>query len=272
MRHNLIAATLAICTLAACSQQHQAGLVDNRNSFYGRNGWFQNGNAVPRYNDYNRADQGDVAYKYKSDTHTYGVDAAVEQVAVNELPPPSATHTPLAPKQQMASNSPFSKATPESVSKTNITAPRPIVSDPNAAKAAPVNGANLAFRWPSEGNVISRFGPKTNGLSNDGINIAASKGDPIWAAADGEVAYVGSELEGYGNLLILRHRDSWMTSYAHAQEFLLNKGDTVAQGDVLGYVGTSGSVKTPQLHFSVREGKIPIDPESVLGQQVAAVK
>lgn len=274
MKPLIITAPLLIVMLSACSQQQQASLVDNRHNYYGRNGSYAGNDAIPRYSDTNRADQGAVAYKYQTTTHTYGVDAAVPQVAVNDLPPPSA-NTPVA-----ANTSPFAKASEETLSRTTEIASRPVVTAAPAietAKAeaktivAPVNGANLAFRWPTEGKVISRFGPKTNGLSNDGINIAANKGEPIMAAADGEVAYVGNDLDGYGNLLILRHREGWMTSYAHAQEFLLNKGDTVTQGDVLGYVGATGSVKTPQLHFSVREGKIPIDPESVLSQQVAGL-
>lgn len=261
MNRNLAWASLALILVSACAKEQQAQLVDNRNNYYGRNGWYANGTAIPRYSDSNRADQGDIAYKYKTATHTYGVEASTEKVAVSDLPPPSAAPA--------SSAVPFAKAAPDTANQAALTAARPVVNEP---KMQPVNGANLAFRWPTEGKVISRFGPKTDGMSNDGINIAAAKGDPIMAAADGEVAYVGSDIDGYGNLLILRHRDGWMTSYAHAQEFLLNKGDKVAQGDILGYVGNSGSVKTPQLHFSVREGKIPIDPESVLGQDVAALK
>lgn len=273
MHRTLLAASCVLTVLSACSQQHQAALVDNRNSYFGRNGWYAGGTAVPRYSDDNRAEQGAVAYKYKTETHTYGVDAAVSDVAVNDLPPPSTVGSKPAPVASATqSTAPFSKASSEPVATANAVATRPVVTEAKAAASSPqpVGGANMAFRWPAEGKVISRFGPKTNGLSNDGINIASTKGDPIWAAADGEVVYVGSDLEGYGNLLILRHRDGWMTSYAHAEEFLLGKGDAAAQGDVLGYVGTTGSVKTPQLHFSVREGKIPIDPESVLGQQVAS--
>lgn len=271
MHRTLLAASCALTILSACSQQHQAALVDNRDSYFGRNGWYAGGTAVPRYSDDNRAEQGAVAYKYKTETHTYGVDAAVSDVAVNDLPPPTTAQLKPAAVTSAQSSAPFSTASAEPVAAANTIAARPVVSEARTnAAPQPVGGANMAFRWPAEGEVISRFGPKTNGLSNDGINIASAKGDPIWAAADGEVVYVGSDLEGYGNLLILRHRDGWMTSYAHAEEFLLNKGDAAAQGDVLGYVGTSGSVKTPQLHFSVREGKIPIDPESVLGQQIAS--
>jgi murein DD-endopeptidase MepM/ murein hydrolase activator NlpD len=249
--------------ISACSQPQVASLVDKRDSFFGRNSWFSGGQAVPRYSDSNRANQdGDVAYKYHSRVQTYGVDAAVDNVAVNELAPPApvtvSENAPIAAKpaasSSMISNTPVSK--------------------PAVKNTIPVNGANLAFVWPVQGKIISRFGPKTDGLSNDGINIAAHAGDPIYATASGEVVYMGSGLESYGNLMILRHSGGWMTSYGHANEFLLKKGDKVAQGDVIGYVGNSGSVKTPQLHFSMREGKIPVDPESVLAppSKVAALK
>lgn len=272
MNRIVIPASVALTLLSACSQTQVAGFTDNRHNYYGRNGWYQNGNAVPRYSDNNRADQGDIAYKYQSETHSYGVDASVPVVAVTELAPPAAA------AQASPAPAPFALASDDTAPHAASIASRPVVTEQvvkataaPSAKVEAVNGANIALRWPTEGKIVSRFGPKTDGLSNDGINIAAANGDPIWAAADGEVAYVGNQIEGYGNLLILRHRDGWMTSYAHAKEFLLNKGDTVTQGDVLGYVGNSGSVKTPQLHFSVREGKIPIDPESVLSRDIASV-
>lgn len=248
-RHLIIIASLLATT--ACANQQMAELVDRSGNYYGRNNWTQNGTPVARFSDDNRASQDQaIAYKYQSTTHQYGVDAAVDKIEANTLAEPSA------PAAQQAA-APFGQHS------------APLEQEAPAAKAQPSTGPAM-FRWPTEGKIISRFGPKTDGLSNDGINIAAGKGDPIWAAADGEVAYVGKDLEGYGNLLILRHKDGWMSSYAHAEEFLLKQGDVVAQGDVLGYVGNTGSVRSPQLHFSLREGKIPIDPEAVLGRNVAA--
>lgn len=308
---NPILASVALSSLillSACSQQQSANVVDRRDAFYGRNGWFEGGQAVARFSNDNRAVQSqDVAYKYKTTEHSYGVDASVEKVAVADLAPPAPVQSkplaapaaaqaspfqqasaPAASAPQSAQPAPFQQTTAEPTAQqqpaitTTTAAPVASLSQPAATEsvaemqpqtaASPINGASMAFRWPTNGQIISRFGPKTNGMSNDGVNIAAKEGSPIWAAADGEVAYVGSDLEGYGNLLIVRHADGWMTSYAHAREFLLKQGDEVVQGDVLGYVGNTGSVKTPQLHFSMREGKIPIDPESVLGQQLAQAK
>lgn len=127
-----------------------------------------------------------------------------------------------------------------------------------------------SFIWPVEGKVVSRFGPKKNGLVNDGINIAASEGEPIWAASTGEVVYSGNELKGYGNMVIIRHAKGWMTAYAHASDVLVTKGDRIAQGDLIGYVGSSGSVNQPQLHFGIREGKTPVNPEELLPRRLAS--
>ena len=125
------------------------------------------------------------------------------------------------------------------------------------------------FIWPVRGKLVSEFGPKKGGLRNDGINIAAPEGEPVFAAANGVVVYAGNELPGYGNMIILRHQDGWMTAYAHTSGMMVKKDEQVAQGDLIGYVGTSGSVKTAQLHFGVREGKKAVNPLDYLSRDVA---
>lgn len=124
----------------------------------------------------------------------------------------------------------------------------------------PKLSAKKGFIWPVSGEVISSFGPKSGGLYNDGVNIAAPEGSPIHASMDGTVVYVGDDLASYGNLLILRHRNGWLTAYAHTQEILVKKGTKVKRGDVVAKVGRSGNVQTPQVHFGIREGKKPLDP------------
>lgn len=260
MNTRSIIAFAALIATAACSQQQMAELDDRSGHYYGRNSWTANGQSMARYSNESRAQQDQaIAYKYQSDTHSYGVDAAADAVEAKDL------STPM-PPQQAASASPFGNPSAP-LAQAEVTQPPQQLAQ---AQHAPAASGPSMFRWPADGKVVSRFGPKTDGLSNDGINIAAAIGDPIWAAADGEVAYVGKDLEGYGNLLILRHKDGWMSSYAHANEFLLNKGDIVGQGDLLGYIGETGSVRSPQLHFSLREGKIPVDPESMLDHQMAS--
>jgi len=121
-----------------------------------------------------------------------------------------------------------------------------------------------SFVWPAKGRVISRFGAKDGGLYNDGINIAMPEGAPFRATEDGVVAYVGNELRGYGNLIIIKHAGNWVSAYAHCQKTLVKRGDKIKKGEVIGYIGSTGNVKTPQLYFSLRKGRKSINPEDKL--------
>jgi murein DD-endopeptidase MepM/ murein hydrolase activator NlpD len=128
------------------------------------------------------------------------------------------------------------------------------------AKAAEATGALPTFRWPVRGKVITSYGAKTNGKSNDGINLAVPEGTPVKAAEDGVVAYSGNELKGYGNLVLVRHSNGYVTAYAHASELLVKRGDTIKRGQVIAKSGQSGEVGSPQLHFEIRKGSSPVDP------------
>jgi murein DD-endopeptidase MepM/ murein hydrolase activator NlpD len=131
-----------------------------------------------------------------------------------------------------------------------------------AAKAA--TEATPGFRWPVRGRIIAGFGPKPNGQQNDGIDVAVPENTPIKAAEDGVVAYAGSELKGYGNLVLVRHPNGYVTAYAHAKELLVKRGDPIKRGDVIAKSGQSGNVDAPQLHFEVRKGSAPVDPMQFL--------
>ncbi len=120
------------------------------------------------------------------------------------------------------------------------------------------------FQVPVKGSVISNFGPKEGGLHNDGINIAARTGTPIKAAENGVVVYAGNELRGYGNLLLVRHSDGWVTAYAHTSKFRVRPGDRVKQGQVIAEVGQTGNVDRPQLHFELRKGTRAVNPNSLI--------
>ncbi|MBR0779122.1 peptidoglycan DD-metalloendopeptidase family protein [Bradyrhizobium diazoefficiens] len=128
------------------------------------------------------------------------------------------------------------------------------------AKAAEVTSALPTFRWPVRGKVVTSYGAKTNGKSNDGINLAVPEGTPVKAAEDGVVAYSGNELKGYGNLVLVRHSNGYVTAYAHASELLVKRGDTIKRGQVIAKSGQSGEVASPQLHFEIRKGSSPVDP------------
>ncbi len=125
-------------------------------------------------------------------------------------------------------------------------------------------GPMPSFRWPVHGRVIAGFGPKSNGGQNDGINLAVPEGTPIKAAEDGVVAYAGNELKGYGNLVLIRHANGFVSAYANAKELLVKRGDNIKRGQVIASAGQTGNVTSPQLHFEIRKGSTPVDPTKYL--------
>jgi len=120
------------------------------------------------------------------------------------------------------------------------------------------------FAWPVRGSIISRFGPAGKGINNDGINIAAAKGTTVKAADVGTVVYSGNELKGYGNLILIRHPDGWVTAYAHNDKLFVRKGQKVIKGEKIATVGATGGVNRPQLHFETRAGKNAHNPVNYL--------
>jgi murein DD-endopeptidase MepM/ murein hydrolase activator NlpD len=142
------------------------------------------------------------------------------------------------------------------------TAEAPIAKDP--VKSAESTGSLPKFRWPANGRVIATYGPTPNGQQNDGINIALPENTPIKSAEDGVVAYAGNELKGYGNLVLVRHPNGYVTAYAHAKELLVKRGDPVKRGQVIARSGQTGNVNAPQLHFEIRKGASPLDPTKFL--------
>jgi murein DD-endopeptidase MepM/ murein hydrolase activator NlpD len=123
-----------------------------------------------------------------------------------------------------------------------------------------LSAAMPTFRWPVRGRVIATFGPRPSGQRNDGINIAVPEGTPIKAAEDGVVAYAGNELKAYGNLVLVRHSNNYVTAYAHASEILVKRDDRVKRGQVIAKAGQTGNVAAPQVHFEIRKGSSPVDP------------
>ncbi len=138
---------------------------------------------------------------------------------------------------------------------------RPTVPSPpaNAQNAGSVADTGR-LRWPVAGKVISSFGPRPDGTHNDGVNLAAQMGTDVHAAETGVVAYAGDELKGYGNLVLVRHDNGWVTAYAHADEILVKRGDRIKRGQVIAKAGRTGQVDQPQVHFELRQGQKPVDP------------
>jgi murein DD-endopeptidase MepM/ murein hydrolase activator NlpD len=139
--------------------------------------------------------------------------------------------------------------------------PTATVSDDDDKASA---SGSPAFRWPVRGRIIAGFGPKPNGQQNDGINLAVPEGTPVKAAEEGVVAYAGNELKGYGNLVLIRHPNGFVTAYAHASELLVKRGDSIKRGQVIARAGQTGTVTSPQLHFEIRKGSAPVDPTQYL--------
>lgn len=219
--------------------------------------------------------RGETAY---SISRMYDVDVT-SLTSLNRIPPPytikvgqklqvpgrepvrtASSGTPASTPAQTGGPVPLARPAAGVPTRTasNTAAPREPLPSPPAATGS--------FMWPVEGKILSTYGPKANGLHNDGINISAEMGAPVKAAQSGVVAYSGNELKGYGNLLLVRHDNGWMTAYAHNSKLLVQRGDTVVRGQTISLAGNSGSVVTPQVHFEVRQGAKAIDPKTVIGR------
>jgi murein DD-endopeptidase MepM/ murein hydrolase activator NlpD len=291
--HSALVLSVSLLALSACTQQLAApvelkGHQSNMRSGESRQGKYANNpnpvvrGAVPSRTAYNP----EAHNSFTSQPTNQSV--AVDDVGVSELTPPnkmkpllseqSVTSSDLPPagtaSAPVSATNPWTKkprelekqAAPES---SNVQELAPLIQEKKAAAAEP---AKADLMWPVDGKkVLSSFGPKDNGKANDGINIAANEGDPVWAAADGEVMYVDNELKGYGNMVIIKHANNTSTSYAHLARATVDRDSKVKQGDIIGYVGSTGNVKTPQLFFSVRQGQEVIDPKRYLHSQVAGI-
>ncbi len=190
-------------------------------------------------------------------------------------PPPSmqvpAMSTPIAASPAAVETA--SLPPPEGQVQSGQMPPQPEAPAPSASAApaemavvnnVPVPKRTGRFLKPVAGKIISGFGDKADGQHNDGINIQAIKGDPVRAAENGKVVYVGNEISGYGNMILIRHQDQYMTAYAHLGKMLVKKGDIVKVGQAIGTVGSTGFVDKPQLHFEIRKGKTAVDPAGLI--------
>lgn len=159
-------------------------------------------------------------------------------------------------------------------------AAQPITPPPSSrtiieTAAAPTEAEIIAsgkgkFAWPLRGEILSSFGVKGTGQRNDGLNIRAPQGTPVLSSADGEIAYAGNQVPTFGNLVLVKHADGWVTAYAHLSSTSVKMRQQVKQGEQLGTVGATGGVNEPQLHFEMRYAPTakdkakPVDPALVL--------
>lgn len=188
---------------------------------------------------------------------------SAKPTAIAEVKQPDATALQPATKPQ-AQPTPTKLAEIDPAQATPAPAPQatqPAPSKPLAQpKAEPKLSGADKFRWPVSGRVITDFG----GSKGTGINIEAPEGAAVRAAENGQVIYVGSGVEGYGNLILIRHPNGYVSAYAHLKDMTVAKGDVVNRGDNIGSTGMTGGVSRPQLHFELRKGATPVDPVPLL--------
>ena len=191
------------------------------------------------------------------------IPARDQMVSANYTPPTNKTVKPQSPAKLQTPTKPVVTTTP---------VPTPTAKTPAAPAKNPTvpKMTSSKFRWPVKGRVISEFGSKPSGGRNDGINVAVPEGTSVKAAENGVVAYAGNELKGYGNLVLIRHQNNWVTAYAHNKELFVRRGDTIKRGQIIAKAGKTGSVTTPQLHFEIRKGAQAVDPRKYLSPNSVA--
>jgi murein DD-endopeptidase MepM/ murein hydrolase activator NlpD len=175
----------------------------------------------------------------------------VEAARAAKAPEPQKVAT-LAPAKAPLKPEPAKPAAKDPETTASLPA-QPVAPAAPAAPAAP----SAEFRWPARGRVISGFGASG---TNEGINIAVPDGTPVKAAESGTVAYAGNEVKGYGNLVLIRHDNGYVSAYAHNGDIDVKRGQKVARGQVIAKSGQTGNVTSPQLHFEIRRGATPVDP------------
>ena len=191
--------------------------------------------------------------------------------------PPPERPAPERPTPTPVTPQPY---TPPAYTPPAYTPPAPTPNRPAAPTptTGPLSDSQISslgrgrFQWPLRGDIMSEFGPKGTGQRNDGINIRAHEGDAVRAAAAGDVVYAGDQVPGFGNLVLVKHADGWVTAYGHLGRVDVKMQQKVVQGQQLGMAGQSGGVSEPQLHFEVRyapsptERARPVDPQLVLAR------
>jgi murein DD-endopeptidase MepM/ murein hydrolase activator NlpD len=188
---------------------------------------------------------------------------------VSPLPPAKPAHEQIVVPDAKTQNVPpkteiaLAPRAPAQPAETPV-ASAPVVDPSNSIGSLKAAEAGSTFHWPVHGQVISGFGSKINGQENKGINVAVPEDTPIKAADDGVVLYTGNGLKSYGNLLLVRHANGYVTVYAHAKELLVKSGDDIKRDQVIAKSGKTGDVDRPQVHFEIRKAAAPVNPMQYL--------
>lgn len=213
---------------------------------------------------YHIVQKGDTLY---SISRQYNVDMP-KLSAENKLSAPFTLHLGqrlVIPDSIYAkSSNPAVKTTAKQSSSSTSSKTQNVAKSSQYTYAQPSLKRKNKFSWPVKGQVTSKYGPIAKGRNNDGINIKAPLGATVKAADDGTIAYAGNELKGFGNLILIKHNDGWVTAYAHNQTLKVAKGQKIKRGQAIATVGNTGGVGTPQLHFETRAGKKAVNPMAYL--------
>ncbi len=161
------------------------------------------------------------------------------------------------PSSSPAPSTPVVVANPVPRQPVITTQPKPVVSQPARTPVTPVTRSASGWAWPANGTIIGRF--SSNGSLNKGIDIAGELGQPVLAASDGTVVYAGSGLRGYGELVIIKHSDTYVSAYGHNRRLLVREGQQVKAGQSIAEMGSTGTDRV-KLHFEIRRQGKPVDP------------
>ena len=185
---------------------------------------------------------------------------------IRVAPPNAAVETPGVVVRPVSNSGPAAKTPALEAKDKNSSANASVPSAPSAtpaSTAAPTAASadeGLAFIWPASGPLLGGF----DEAKNKGLDIGGKAGDAVMAAADGQVVYAGSGLRGYGNLLILKHNNTFLTAYAHNQTLLVKEDQKVKKGQKIAEMGSSDSASGVKLHFEIRRQGKPVDPAKLL--------
>jgi len=277
----MLLALLSACVLAGCANKNRPAPVEDRSpnaakapakmiagvDNVGKPGYYsvKSGDTLIRIGMDNGQSWRDIARWNNIENPNL-----IETGQVLRVTPPEETGVVVRP---VSSTNVVTSPTPSSAASAPATATNPAAVRPPASAASPSNSStpanNLAnadsaeetvsFQWPTRGNVLAGF----DEVKNKGIDIAGKAGDPVLAAADGKVVYAGSGLRGYGNLVILKHNNTYLTAYAHNQSLLVKEDQAIKRGQKIAEMGNSDADQV-KLHFEIRRQGKPVDPAKYL--------
>ncbi len=291
---SLTALSLVLLALAACGRGGPPAPIEHRGvgsgetspnmaatSTYNSPAPIQGGTYTPPPGYGSRAPVQAQTLGEPNDGYAQAANTSTTPAGVRMNPPPATPYNPHAvvasqPGQPqvlgtMPANTPVTSGVP--VNAPVQPAREPLLNSSGATTtttttttSSTIDQGTGDYGWPLRGRLISGFGAKADGQSNDGLNIAAPLGTSVYASKDGTVAYAGNELRSFGNMVLVRHPGGMFTVYAHLDQIYVTKEAPITKGQVVGTVGQSGGVSEPQLHFEVRRGSNPQDPMKYLSR------